>query len=158
MCLCTHIFSFQKGATRNASEKQRVSKIGQRCTASIVLLCPPVAQRLSADEQHFIITTFRLLIFYHRGLRDADRLHVCTLGSDFYRHFHGVLKICPAFAAVIVGCGGFFIHCCIMDLFAPVSHSQLMDDSCGIHSLHHLQKLHFIPFSPARPLNMALIK
>lgn len=89
---------------------------------------------------------------------DTDRQHICSPGSDFYRHFHGILKICPAFAVVIVGCGRFFIHCRIMDVFALVSHFQLMDDSCGIHSLHHLQKLHLFFFPPARPLNKALIK
>lgn len=92
------------------------------------------------------------------GGRDTDRRHICTPGSDFYRLFHGILKICPAFAVVIAGCGRFFIHCCIMDVFALVSHFQLMDDSCGIHSLHHLQKLHYSFFPPARPLNKALIK
>lgn len=157
---CSHAFSFQKGQQENAREEQNIWKIGQRCWVSIALLCPPVAQRLSADEQHFIITTFRLLIFYHRGVgcvfvlggRDTDRRHICTPGSDFYRHFHGILKICPAFAVVIVGCGRFFIHCCIMDVFALVSRFQLMDDSCGIHSLHHLQKLHLFFFFPLQGL------
>lgn len=146
-----HIF-ISKGQQEMHARSRNVEKIGQSCQALIVLLCPPVAQGVSAAERHFIITTFRLLIFHRRGVGHTDRLHVCTLGSDFYRHFHGTPKICPAFAAVIVDCGRFFIHSSIMDAFAPVSHSQLMDDSCGIHSLHHLQKLHFIfSLSPPPP-------
>lgn len=149
-------FHFKMGYRKNARDEQNVWKIGQRCRVSIVLLCPPVAHRLSADKRHFIITTFRLLIFYHRGVGwwwgDTDRRHTCVPGSDFYRHCHGILKICPAFAVVIVGCGGFSIHCRIMDVFAVVSHFQLMDDSCGSHSLHHLQRLHLFLFPPLQNL------
>lgn len=146
-------FHFKRGNRKMQERSRTLGKIGQRCWESIVLLCPPVAQRLSADG-HFIITTFRLLIFYHRGVGwwgvDTDRRHICVPGSDFYRHFHGILKICPAFAVVIVGCGGFFIHCRIMEVFALVSHFQLMDDSRGSHLLHHLQRLHLFFFSSCK--------
>lgn len=59
-------FVSKKGKQQMHKTRTTFGNIGQCCTVLIVLLCPPVAQRLSADEERFIITSFRLLTFCQR--------------------------------------------------------------------------------------------
>lgn len=98
----------------------------------IVLLCPPVAHVLSADEC-FIIITFRLLTFRVGG--DIDRLHICSnkiCGFNFIQTFF-LTYYKSVFLSRLQSCSWnwriniFFIT----HLFAPVSHFQaaVTDDS-----------------------------
>lgn len=87
MFMLTYIVSFQKGETTNAWDEHNIWKMGHCCSVLIVLLCPPVAHRLSADKQSFIILTFRLLTFLlQKRDRATDRMCVSFKRSISSHH------------------------------------------------------------------------
>lgn len=131
-CARTH-FHFKRGQRENTRGTERLENRSALLSVDSATL-PPSGTETQCRRAAFHYHHLQAVDFLPQrsgvgGGGDTDRRHICTPGSDF----HSILKICPAFAVVIVSCSRFFIHCRIMDVFALVSHFQLMDDSCGIH-------------------------
>lgn len=58
---------------------------------------PPSGAQTQCRQAVFNYHNLQGVDFLPQRSRDIDWLHICSLGSVFYRHFYSMQKICPAF-------------------------------------------------------------